>query len=157
MKQDYPKLVISILIPLAAGFIGAFFTTPAIATWYAALQKPSFSPPNGIFGSVWTVLYILMGLSMYLIWVKSSGKEAKEAFALFGVQLTLNVLWSIIFFGLKSPLYAFFEIIVLWAAIALTIRSFRRVSKTAAYLLIPYILWVSFAAALNYSIWLLNP
>ncbi len=157
MKLDYPRLAISIFLPLAAGFIGAYFTTASIATWYAALQKPLCSPPNWIFGPVWTVLYVLMGLSLYLVWTAGQNKEAKGAFALFGAQLGLNVLWSIIFFGLKSPFYAFVEIIVLWAAIALTIRSFRKISKTAAALLIPYIFWVSFAAVLNYSIWVLNP
>lgn len=101
MKLDYPKLAISIFLPLAAGFIGAYFTTPSIATWYAALQKPLFSPPNWIFGPVWTVLYMLMGLSLYLVWTAGQNKEAKGAFALFGAQLSLNVLWSIIFFGLQ--------------------------------------------------------
>lgn len=140
MKPDYLKFAISILIPLAAGFVGAVFTTPSIETWYAALNKPAFSPPNWIFGPVWTVLYILMGISLYRIWTGGQNKAAKGAFSLFGAQLVLNVLWSIIFFGLKSPFYAFIELIVLWAAIAFTIRSFRNISKTAAALLVPYIL-----------------
>jgi len=157
MKTDYLKLAASILIPLAAGFVGAFFTTPSIATWYAALQKPLFSPPNWIFGPVWTILYVLMGLSMYLVWTGGKNKSISGAFTLFGTQLFLNVLWSIIFFGMKSPFYAFIEIVVLWIAIILTIRNFQNISKTAALLLIPYVLWVSFAAVLNYSIFVLNP
>ena len=157
MKTDYPKLVISILIPLTAGFIGAFFTTQSIATWYATLSKPAFSPPNWIFGPAWTLLYILMGISLYMVWTSERNKSIKSASALFGAQLGLNVLWSIIFFGLKSPFYAFIEIIMLWIAIVLTIRSFQKISRPAALLLVPYVLWVSFAAFLNYSVWMLNP
>ncbi len=151
---DAPKLAVSVFIPLFIGFIGAFFTAPSIATWYATLNKPPFSPPNWIFGPVWTILYVLMGASLYLVWRK--GLNKKPAF-LFGAQLLLNLLWSIIFFGLKSPRFAFAEIILLWGAIALTIIDFRKISHAAALLLIPYILWVSFAAALNYYVWILNP
>lgn len=152
---NYPKLAASIIIPLAAGFIGSLFTTSSIPTWYSALNKPSFSPPNWIFFPVWTVLYILMGIALYVVWQK--GTNVKAAMSIFGTQLALNVLWPIIFFGMRSPFYALIEILVLWVSIALTIRAFWKISKTAGNLLIPYILWVSFAAFLNYSVWMLNP
>jgi len=151
------KFIVSILICQIAGGIGSLFTSPAISTWYAALQKPSFNPPNWLFAPVWTILFLLMGISLYLIWIRGfKNKETKIALFIFAVQLILNTLWSILFFGLKFPLYAFIEIIILWLAISLTIISFYKISKTAAYLLLPYILWVSFASYLNYSIWMLN-
>ena len=151
------KLVYSIVICQLAGVIGSFFTFPSISTWYAALEKPSFNPPNWIFSPVWITLFILMGVSLYLVWIQGTKtKYAKMALALFGIQLSLNILWSIIFFGLKSPFFAFIEIVILWVAILLTILKFSKISKTAAYLLIPYILWVSFAAVLNFSIWVIN-
>jgi tryptophan-rich sensory protein len=152
------KLIVAILICQLAGFIGSIFTTPSIPTWYAGLQKPTFSPPNWLFFPVWTILFILMGISLYLVWNKlAKNKEAKKSLVVFGVQLTLNILWSILFFGLKSPLYAFVEIIALWLAIAFTVFKFYRISKNAGLLLIPYILWVTFAAFLNFNIWILNP
>jgi len=151
------KLVASILVCQGAGVVGSLFTSPAISGWYATLQKPSFNPPNWIFAPVWTLLFLLMGVSLYLIWSKGLGnKKTKTAVFIFGVQLILNIVWSIIFFGLQSPLYAFIEIIILWLAILLTIISFSKISKTAAYLLLPYILWVSFAAILNFSIMIIN-
>jgi len=151
------KLIISILICQGAGAIGSLFTSPAISTWYATIQKPSFNPPNWIFAPVWILLFLLMGLSLYLIW--SNGfkrKGTKIAISIFFVQLILNILWSILFFGLQSPLFAFIEIIILWFAILLTIISFYKVSKIAAYLLMPYIIWVSFASVLNFSILIIN-
>jgi len=148
------KLIISILICQGAGAIGSLFTSPAISTWYATIQKPSFNPPNWIFAPVWTLLFLLMGISLYLIWSKGfKDKEIKTAIFIFFAQLILNIFWSILFFGLQSPLYAFIEIIILWVAILFTIISFYKISKTAAFLLLPYILWVSFAGYLNYSIW----
>lgn len=151
------KLVISILVCQGAGAIGSLFTTPAISTWYATIQKPSFNPPNWIFAPVWTLLFLLMGISLYLIWSRGfRDKETKIALVIFSTQLLLNILWSILFFGLQSPLYAFIEIIILWMAILLTIISFYKISKTAAYLLLPYIAWVSFASVLNFSILIIN-
>lgn len=151
------KLIISILVCQGAGVIGSLFTSPAISTWYATLQKPSFNPPNWIFAPVWILLFLLMGISLYLIWEKRLGnKKAKIAVFIFGVQLILNTFWSILFFGLQFPLYAFIEIIILWLAILLTIVNFYKISKLATYLLLPYILWVSFAGYLNYSIWQLQ-
>jgi translocator protein len=152
------KLITSIIICLFTGFIGSIFTSPSIPTWYAALTKPSFDPPDWIFAPVWTTLFVLMGISLYLVWNKGlQDKKVKISMFTFGIQLLLNVLWSFLFFGLHSPFYAFLEIIVLWIAIMLTIVNFSRVSRTAGFLLLPYICWVSFAAILNFSIWRLNP
>lgn len=155
--KNIPLLLYSLIICQLAGIIGSFFTSSSIPTWYAALEKPSFNPPNWVFAPVWTTLFVLMGISLYLIWNKGlKAKKVKIALTFFGIQLTLNVLWSIIFFGLKSPLYAFMEIIILWIAILLTIFKFYRISKAAAYLLIPYLIWVSFAVVLNFLILTLN-
>ena len=155
--ENIPKLAASIIICLMAGFIGSVFTVDSIQTWYMGIEKPFFNPPNWIFGPVWTTLFILMGISLYLVWSRGiKTNDAKIALTLFSAQLVLNVLWSIIFFSLKSPFYAFIEIVILWTAILFTIIWFRKISKTAGYLLVPYILWVSFAAVLNLSIFLLN-
>lgn len=149
------RLVITILICQMAGIIGSIFTMPSIPTWYASLSKPWFSPPNWLFGPVWITLFTLMGISLYLIWDKGL-KSVKIPLTIFGVQLILNIVWSFLFFGLESPFIAFIEIIILWISIALTIISFYRVSKKAGLILLPYIIWVSIATALNYYIWILN-
>ncbi len=154
--KNIGKLVVSLALPFAAGAIGSYFTIPAIASWYQTLNKPSFSPPNFLFGPVWTVLYVLMGVSFYLAWISSRVKNKKAGIKLFLIQLFLNASWSIVFFGLKNPVLAFINIIALWIAIFLTIRAFSIISKTAGYLLYPYIVWVSFATALNLAIVLLN-
>ncbi len=152
------KLVISLAFCQFAGFIGSLFTTPSIPTWYAALRKPLFNPPNSVFGPVWTTLFLLMGISAYLIWRKGfHDKNVKIALLIFIVQLLLNVFWSFLFFGLHSLSYAFFEIIFLWLAILVTVLSFMNISKPAGILLLPYLLWVSFASVLNFSLWKLNP
>lgn len=151
------KLVIAIVSCELIGNIGTVVTIPAISTWYATLVKPSFNPPNWIFGPVWTILFALMGVSLYLVWQKGfKSKKNKFALKIFGVQFALNVLWSLIFFGLKNISFAFADIIFLWIAVALTIKTFYKISRTAAYLLIPYILWVSFATILNFYVWSLN-
>ena len=151
------KLTASFAIPLLAAFIGSIFTASTVSTWYTALIKPGFNPPNWIFGPVWTLLYLLMGFSLFLVWKKGLKKKyVKEGLIIFGIQIFLNVLWSLLFFGLQSPLLAFIEIIFLWAAVLFMIVYFYKVNKTAAYVQIPYILWVSFAALLNLSIVLLN-
>ncbi|MBU0536441.1 MAG: tryptophan-rich sensory protein [Nanoarchaeota archaeon] len=152
--KSIPKLIISIIIPQLAGLIGSIFTTSSISSWYSKLTKPSFNPPNWIFGPVWTTLFVLMGISFYLVW--TSGKNIKLAVTIFIVQLVLNTLWSILFFGMQNPFAAFIELIFLWIAILATIIIFYRISPTAAYLLVPYLLWVSFAGILNYSIYSLN-
>lgn len=150
-------LIAAIVICNVAGFIGAIFTTSAIPAWYSTLNKPSFSPPNWLFGPAWTTLYVLMGIALFLVWSKGlKTKGVKIALTFFGIQLVLNALWSIIFFGLKSPLWAFIELCVLWVMILITIITFYKVSRPAAYLLIPYIAWVSFAAVLNFMIFYLN-
>ncbi len=157
IKINYPKLLASILICQLAGIIGSLFTVSSITSWYSAINKPLFSPPNWILGPVWITLYFLMGVSLYIIWDnKRKDKISKTAIRWFIIQLILNTLWTIIFFGLKSPLGAFIEIIILWISIFLTIKYSYKISKTAAYLLIPYILWVSFAAMLNLAIYLAN-
>ncbi|MEK7165993.1 MAG: TspO/MBR family protein [Patescibacteria group bacterium] len=153
--KNLPLLILSTLISEGAGILGAIFTVSAIPTWYAALAKPAFSPPNFVFGPVWTTLYALMGISLYLVWI-SKTKSRRYAMRLFFLQLGLNVLWSIFFFGMKNPALAFLEIIALWIAIYLTIKTFLGVSKVASYLLYPYLAWVSFASILNFSIWILN-
>jgi tryptophan-rich sensory protein len=149
------KLFASIILCEAAGGIGAIFTTPAINTWYAQLTKPSFNPPNWLFGPVWSILFALMGIALYLIWL-SEDKDKKRVYQFFFLQLSLNILWSVIFFGMKLPIIAFVEILILWVAILLTTINFYKISKIAGYILIPYLLWVSFAAILNYAIANLN-
>jgi tryptophan-rich sensory protein len=150
---NWYKLIISLVICLAAGFIGSIFTTPAIGAWYATLHKPAFNPPNWIFGPVWTILFILMGLAFYLVWQKPNNKKA---LIIFVIQLVLNIAWSFCFFYLQNPLAGLLEIVVLWIFILLTIINFYKIYQPTAYLLIPYILWVSFAVVLNYYLYRLN-
>lgn len=151
------KLIAAILICQLAGIIGSIFTAPAISGWYATIEKPLFNPPNWLFAPVWTTLFLLMGLSLFLVWEKGLGeKKVKLAVFVFGIQLVLNVLWSFFFFGLQSPFLAFIIILLLWLAILATMVLFYGISKKAGFLLVPYWLWVSFAAFLNYSIWVLN-
>jgi len=146
-----------VLACLLAGFIGSFFTMPSIQGWYASLSKPPFNPPNWVFGPVWTILYILMGIAAYLVFSKGLKKKGvKDALAFFGIQLLFNVLWSLLFFGMRSPLYGMICIIALWFMIALTMAKFYEISKAAGLLFVPYILWVSFASILNLFIWMLN-
>ncbi len=149
------KLIISLALPFLASIIGGIFTAYSVSTWYVSLVKPSFNPPSWVFGPVWTILYLMMGIALYLVW-KRKAKDKLPAYTFFGVQLFLNALWSVFFFGLRMPLLALIEIIFLWAAIIMTIVYFYRIDKKAAYLLIPYILWVSFAAVLNFFISYLN-
>jgi len=155
-KKNAIMLVFSIGVCFLAAVIGSLFTFSSIPTWYATLNKPFFTPPGWLFGPAWTLLYILMGISLYLVIKDGFTKKSSNAVTYFWVQLMLNALWSVIFFGLKSPLFALVEIILLWTAIFMTIKKFYPISKTAAWLLIPYICWVSFAAVLNFAIFLLN-
>lgn len=176
--------IIFLLIPQFFAFIGAYFTTPAISGWYSTLVKSPLNPPSWVFAPVWTVLFVLMSIAAFLVWRtrmdprireddkkgikddkrvngndtrgKGNDKRVKVALSIFGVQLVLNTLWSILFFGMHSPGAALVEIVILWIAIIATIIAFYQVSKPASYLLLPYILWVSFAAVLNFSIWNLN-
>ena len=155
--SDVIKLIASILASFAAGGIGTLFTFKAIPTWYAGLKKPPYTPPNWVFGPVWTILYILMGISVYLVWQKGLAVNgALLAFTLFWVQLALNTLWSIVFFGMKSKVGGVITIIVLWLLIMATVITSFRVSGWSGALLIPYIAWVSVASYLNIGVWLLN-
>jgi benzodiazapine receptor len=154
---DIWRLIISIFICQLAGIIGSVFTTPQISTWYATLKKPSFSPPNWLFGPVWITLFVLMGISLFLVWRKGSDTQfVKNGLIIFGIQLAFNILWSIAFFGLKSPISGLFVIVILWITILLTILQFSKITELAAMLLVPYIVWVSFAAILNLSLYSLN-
>lgn len=156
-NKNFLKLIIALIVPQLFAIIGSIFTSSSVDTWYSLINKPSFNPPNWIFGPVWIVLYLLMGISAFLIWRKGlNKKEIKFALAIFAFQLVLNLFWSFLFFNLQNPGIAFTEIISLWFAILATFLAFYQISKPAAYLLIPYILWVAFAAVLNFSIWTLN-
>jgi len=156
------KLIIAIVVSELAGIIGSVFTTPSIAGWYTGIVKPALNPPAWVFGPVWTTLFALMGIAAFIVWssyakaTEDKKKGIRLALILFGIQLVLNTLWSIIFFGLHSPGGALIEIVFLWFAILTTIIAFYKISKPAAWLLVPYILWVSFAMYLNYAIWALN-
>lgn len=151
------RLIFFLVICQLAGLAGSLVTTPAISTWYTGLNKPSFNPPSWLFAPVWTALYFLMGVSAYLVWSKGlKDKKVRTALFLFALQLVFNVLWSFLFFGLRSPLLALIEIIIFWVAILLTILSFFKISKPAGFLLLPYLLWVSFATLLNFFILQLN-
>ncbi|MDH4241813.1 MAG: tryptophan-rich sensory protein [Phycisphaerae bacterium] len=142
---------------LLTGFLGYFVTTDSVTTWYANLSRPSFTPPDWTFGVVWPILYVMMGISAFLIWNRGIEKrQVKVALRLFVLQLVLNGLWTPIFFGLHMMILALVEIVLLWAAILMTILAFWRISKPTTFLLLPYILWVSFAVALNAALYFLN-
>lgn len=142
----------------AAGVIGALFTAPAIPGWYAALAKPAFSPPPWVFGPVWTTLYLLMGVAAWMVWrdKRAVPTMRRRALTLFALQLALNALWSPVFFGLHNLAGAFALIVLLWLAIIATFAAFARVSRSAAWLLAPYLAWVTFATYLTYALWSLN-
>jgi len=151
------RLICSVSVCILTGFLGSFATRNSITTWYAQLSRPSFTPPDWTFGVVWPVLYVMMGISAFLIWnVGIDRRQVRVALGVFVLQLILNGLWTPIFFGLHLIGLALVEIIMIWAAILLTILVFWRVSKPAALLLLPYILWVSFAVVLNAGLFLLN-
>ncbi|MEO5892463.1 MAG: TspO/MBR family protein [Ferruginibacter sp.] len=151
------KLITSLAVPLLVGVFAGLFTSTGVNGWYAAAVKPSFNPPNWVFAPVWTVLYIMMGLACWLVWKAQAQKEVKRtALILFAVQLAFNFAWSFIFFYAKQPGWALVEITAMWIMIMLTIVWFGKISPGAAWLLVPYIWWVSFAAVLNFYIWKLN-
>ncbi len=156
MPKNILKLILFIGVCLGAGIVGSFFTISAIPNWYTTLHKPFFSPPSWIFGPVWTVLYVLMGVALYLALSGKGKGEREKAIRIFAIQLILNAAWSIIFFGMRNPALALEEIIALWIAIILTIKAFLKINKLAGKLLVPYLVWVSFAAILNLFIVLLN-
>lgn len=155
-KSDWIKLITATVLCVLLGSVGGLVTVAEIPTWYASLNKPSFNPPNWLFGPVWTTLYLLMGISVYLIWKQPVSTERNKALQFFILQFILNFCWSFIFFGLHATGWALIEMAALWIFILLTIIYFAKHSKTAAWLLVPYISWVSFALLLNGAIWRLN-
>lgn len=152
---NYLKLIISLALPQLMGGLGAFFTLSSVSSWFVTLNKPSWNPPSWLFGPVWTLLYVLMGIACYLIW-KSDHPQKKTLLKLYAVQLILNALWSPAFFGMQSPFLGLMVIIPLWIAIVLCIIQFKKLSPLASGLMVPYLLWVTFATALNTAIFVLN-
>ena len=156
-KRLYYKIIISVIICLAVGAIGSIATQSSIGTWYSTINKPSFNPPNWLFGPVWTLLFVLMGIAAGIVWFKSEKySHAKIALIVFLIQLVLNGLWSYSFFYFENPFLGLINIMLLLIGIVFTIKWFLRVDKTAGYLLYPYLAWVSFATVLNFNIWVLN-
>jgi len=151
------RLVLSVALCQLAGFIGSFFTAPNIPIWYAGLRKPFFTPPSWIFAPAWITLYAMMGVAVFLVWRERGSKEhVNRGLAVFGFQLLLNTLWSVMFFGLRSPLAGLATIILLWFTILWTVHVFKRISSASSLLLLPYLMWVSYAALLNLAIAILN-
>ncbi|WP_132433758.1 TspO/MBR family protein [Natronoflexus pectinivorans] len=150
------KLLISIALPLSVGAIAGMFTAQAVPEWYASLNRPWFSPPNWIFGPVWTTIYILMGISFFMVWKQDATRERNLAILVFFIQLLLNLAWSFLFFYFKMPGLALIEIILLWLSIIVMFFAFYKVNPLAAYINIPYFLWVSFAIPLNAGFYFLN-
>jgi translocator protein len=156
--QSYPKLAAAILLCVIVGSIGSLVTVTGPGSWYAMLQKPFFTPPGWLFAPMWITLFVLMGTALYLIWESGTERrEVKIALGIFGVQFALNVIWSFLFFGLRSPGLGLIDIVLLWGMIAAAIMAFYRVRKSAGYLLIPYIAWVTIALALNGAVFFMNP
>lgn len=156
-RRDVISLVVALVIPLVVGGIGGFATTSSLSDWYRVIERPSWTPPDWIFGPVWTFLYLVIGVASWLVWRQGwDSPGVRGALSLFGVQLILNLLWSVIFFGLRSPSWALLEIVVLWVMILLTMVQFYRLNTIAGLLFVPYQLWVTFATALNAAIWWLN-
>jgi translocator protein len=149
-------LVVSIIVCFGVAWVGSHFTVPSIGNWYSNLNKPVWNPPGWIFGPVWTVLYLLMAVAAWLVWRRFGLSGAAVPLAIFAVQLVLNLAWSIIFFGRNNIGMALADIVLLWLAIILTILAFRQSNALAAWLLIPYLVWVTFASVLNFSIWNMN-
>jgi tryptophan-rich sensory protein len=155
-RADWIGLIVALAICFAVAGVASLATTPEIPGWYARLKKPSWTPPNWLFGPVWTTLYAAMAVAAWLVWRRGGWRENSTALALFIIQLALNFAWSFIFFRFHQTGLAFAEIVLLWVAIAATIVRFASVSKVAAALMVPYLLWVTYASALNFAIWRLN-
>jgi len=156
--REIPKLIVSILVVFLAGAVGTVYTLTQITTWYASLAKPNWTPPNWAFGPIWSTLYILMGISLFLVWREGlERKDVKIAILVFAAQLVINVVWSIIFFATHNIIGGLVMVIILWISILITILVFYRISKPAAIILIPYLIWVTIAGYLNYTVFLLNP
>jgi len=150
-KVNWKVLIISLIIVYAVAFTGSLFTSPVTSSdWYESI-RPALTPPNWVFPVVWNFLFFLIAISLYLSWTNSKKKGDKNKIAIvFGINLALNIFWSVLYFGLKNPTLAFFELILLWISIFLMIKTSFKINKTSAYLLVPYIIWVSFAGILNY-------
>lgn len=156
-KPNIIRFIIALIICEGAGIIGSVFTISAIKDWYAFLNKPFFSPPNWLFGPAWTLLYFLMAIALFLVWRKGlENKKVLFAFYIFIVQLAVNALWSVLFFGLRSPILGLVDIVIMWLMIVYNIYLFYKIDKKAGLILIPYLLWVSFAMMLNFAVWRLN-
>lgn len=155
-RRNLRPLLVSLAICFGVQAVSSLLTAAGVRDWYPTLTKPTWTPPDQLFGPVWTVLYLLMGIAAWLVWHRSRGPERRLALGLFAVQLVLNAVWSGLFFALRNPAAAFADIVALWVAIVATLASFARVSATAAGLLVPYLLWITYATALNGAIWLLN-
>lgn len=160
-KANLSKTIISISACILVGFLSSFATQSSVNDWFLTLKKPFFNPPSWVFMPVWTILYVIMGYSFAIIWSnKSKSRRSRQivykAIILFGIQLALNAFWSILFFGFRDPFLALIEILILWLMIFETIKAFNKIDNYAAKLLMPYLVWVSFAAVLNGSIWYLN-
>lgn len=155
--RNIVSLVVAVAIPLALGAVGGIATSTSVSTWYVTLAKPVWNPPAWVFGPVWTLLYILMGIAAWAVWRLGTGDlRVRTALVLFGVQLLFNLGWSVVFFGLRRTGWALIEIVVMWGLILTTLVAFYRLRPVAGLLLVPYQLWVTFATALNASIWWLN-
>lgn len=156
--QSIPKLAAAILLCVIMGSIGSLVTITGPGSWYATLHKPFFAPPNWVFAPMWITLFVLMGIALYLVWESGiKHRDVQVALGVFGMQFLLNVIWSFLFFGLRSPILGLVDILLLWVMIVATIAVFYRVNKSATYLLVPYIAWVSLASALNGAIYFMNP
>jgi translocator protein len=154
MKNKWLVLAGFIILCLGIGGVAGVVTADAVVTWFPTLQKPSFNPPSWVFAPVWTLLYLMMAIAAWRVWLE--GPTARPALNLFFIQLVLNFAWSLLFFGLHSPILALVDIVALWIMIVLTMRAFFKIAKPAGWLLAPYLAWVSFATILNFSIWWLN-
>jgi translocator protein len=155
-RESWISLMPFIVVCFAAASVGSFITNTSVNTWYAQLRKPDWTPPNWIFGPVWTMQYVLMAVSAWLVWRSTEWSVAKSGLVLFGIQLALNTLWSLLFFGLREVRLAFVEIMLLWMMVVATVVSFLPLSRLAAWLLLPYLLWIGFASYLNFRIWQIN-
>ncbi|MGC2196232.1 MAG: TspO/MBR family protein [Terriglobales bacterium] len=155
-RESWVSVVPFVVVCFTAAGIGSFFTSTSVGTWYSQLRRPVWTPPNWIFGPVWTTLYLMMAISAWLVWRDSDWTSSRFALALFAIQLALNTLWSIVFFGMRKVGPAFGEILLLWMMIIATAVAFFPLSLLAAWLLLPYIVWVAFASYLNFRIWQLN-
>ncbi len=155
-KKQITGLVLSMVVAFSVARLGAIFTNVSLGQWYESLIKPTWTPSGRTIGLIWTILYISMAIAVWVVWLNGGPDMRRSPLTLYGLQLFLNLAWTFIFFGLRSPEIAFIEIIVLWITICATLVSFCKVSIFAGALMVPYLMWVSFAVAINFMIWRLN-